>query len=178
MKIGIYGGTFNPPHLGHQAAAETAVKVLGLDKLILIPAAVPPHKALPEHTPDNRHRLEMTMKMADAMNLPGVVEVSAMEMEREGKSYTSDTLRIIKEQYPDDELWLLMGTDMFLTLQLWHEPEEVLRLANICAFGRTEQDGESVFAPQREFLAEKDPGATIQTITLPGLVEISSTQLR
>ena len=153
MKIGIYGGTFNPPHLGHQAAAETAVKVLGLDKLILIPAAVPPHKALPEHTPDNRHRLEMTMKMADAMNLPGVVEVSAMEMEREGKSYTSDTLRIIKEQYPDDELWLLMGTDMFLTLQLWHEPEEVLRLAKICAFGRTEQDGESVFAPQREFLA-------------------------
>ena len=178
MKIGIYGGTFNPPHLGHQAAAETAVKVLGLDKLILIPAAVPPHKALPEHTPDNRHRLEMTMKMADAMNLPGVVEVSAMEMEREGKSYTSDTLRIIKEQYPDDELWLLMGTDMFLTLQLWHEPEEVLRLAKICAFGRTEQDGESVFAPQREFLAEKYPGATIQTITLPGLVEISSTQLR
>ena len=98
MKIGIYGGTFNPPHLGHQAAAETAVKVLGLDKLILIPAAVPPHKALPEHTPDNRHRLEMTMKMADAMKLPAVVEVSAMEMEREGKSYTSDTLRIIKEQ--------------------------------------------------------------------------------
>ena len=95
MKIGIYGGTFNPPHLGHQAAAETAVKVLGLDKLILIPAAVPPHKQLPEHTPDNRHRVEMTLKMADAMNMPGVVEVSDMEMKREGKSYTSDTLRII-----------------------------------------------------------------------------------
>ncbi len=178
MKIGIYGGTFNPPHLGHQAAAETAVKVLGLDKLILIPAAVPPHKQLPEHTPDNRHRVEMTLKMADAMNMPGVVEVSDMEMKREGKSYTSDTLRIIKENYPDAELWLLMGTDMFLTLHLWHEPEEVLKLAKICAFGRTEQDGEEVFAPQRAFLSEKYPGSEFTTITLPGLVDISSTQLR
>ena len=138
MKIGIYGGTFNPPHLGHQAAAETAVRVLGLDKLILIPAAVPPHKQLPEHTPDNKHRVEMTLKMADAMNMPGVVEVSDMEMQREGKSYTADTLRIIKERYPEAELWLLMGTDMFLTLHLWHQPEEVLKLAKICAFGRTE----------------------------------------
>ena len=109
MKIGIYGGTFNPPHLGHQAAAETAVKVLGLDKLILIPAAVPPHKQLPEHTPDNRHRVEMTLKMADAMNMPGVVEVSDMEMMREGKSYTADTLRIIKERYPDGRVGIVGG---------------------------------------------------------------------
>lgn len=178
MKIGIYGGTFNPPHLGHQAAAETAVKVLGLDKLILIPAAVPPHKAMPEHSPANHHRLEMTRKMADAMNMAGVVEVSDMEMNREGKSYTADTLRAVKEQYPDAELWLLMGTDMFLTLHLWYKPEEILDLAGICAFGRTEQDGEAVFAPQRAFLAEKFPNARLQTITLPGLVEISSTELR
>ena len=178
MKIGIYGGTFNPPHLGHQAAAETAVKVLGLDKLILIPAAVPPHKEMPEHSPDNRHRLEMTRKMADAMNMPGIVEVSDMEMNRTGKSYTADTLKEIKAQYPDAQLWLLMGTDMFLTLHLWYKPEEILDLACICAFGRTEQDGEEVFAPQRAFLSEKFPNATFQTITLPGLVEISSTELR
>ena len=178
MKIGIYGGTFNPPHLGHQAAAETAVKVLGLDKLILIPAAVPPHKEMPEHSPENRHRLEMTRKMADAMNLPGVVEVSDMEMNRTGKSYTADTLKEIKAKYPDAQLWLLMGTDMFLTLHLWYKPEEILDLAAICAFGRSEQDGEEVFAPQRAFLAEKFPSATFQTITLPGLVEISSTELR
>ena len=178
MKIGIYGGTFNPPHLGHQAAAETAVKVLGLDKLILIPAAVPPHKEMPEHSPDNRHRLEMTRKMADAMNMPGVVEVSDMEMHRTGKSYTADTLKEIKAQYPDAQLWLLMGTDMFLTLHLWYKPEEILDLACICAFGRTEQDGEEVFAPQREYLAQNFPNATLQTITLPGLVEISSTELR
>jgi len=178
LKIGIYGGTFNPPHLGHQAAAETAVKALGLDKLILIPAAVPPHKEMPEHSPDNSHRLEMTRKMADAMHMPGVVEVSDVEMNRTGKSYTADTLREIKARYPDAQLWLLMGTDMFLTFHLWYKPEEILQLASLCAFGRTEQDGEAVFAPQREFLSEKFPGANLTTITLPGLVDISSTRMR
>ena len=177
MKIGIYGGTFNPPHLGHMAAAQTAVQVLGLDKLILIPAATPPHKQLPEGSATPQQRLEMVRLMADNLGLPGVVEVSAMELEREGKSYTSDTLAQLHEQYPSDELWLLMGTDMFLTLQNWHEPEKIMELAGICAFGRTEQDGEAVFAPQRAFLQERY-NAHLLTITLPGLVDISSTQLR
>ena len=175
MKIGIYGGTFNPPHLGHMAAAKAAVAALGLDKLLLIPAAIPPHKALPSGTPAQEHRLAMVEKWADVMG--GHVEVSALELEREGKSYTSDTLRAIRQTYPDAELWLLMGTDMFLTLHLWHEPEVILSLAGICAFGRTEQDGEALFAPQREHL-QKNFDAKITTITLPGLVDISSTRLR
>lgn len=177
MKIGIYGGTFNPPHLGHLAAAETAIDVLGLDKLLLVPASVPPHKTLPQNTPEPEHRLAMVEKMADALLMPKVVEVSRLELEREGKSYTSQTLEAIHEQYPDAELWLLMGTDMFLTLHKWHDPEEILKLAGICAFGRTEQDGEALFAPQREYLA-KTYNARVTTITLPGLVDISSTQLR
>ena len=178
MKIGIYGGTFNPPHLGHLAAARTALDALKLDKLILMPAAVPPHKVLPENSPTQEHRLAMVERMADAMERPGAVEVSTLELEREGKSYTSDTLEAIHRQYPEAELWLLMGTDMFLTLHLWHEPGTILRLAGICAFGRSEQDGEAVFAPQREFLSKTYPDARIATITLPGLVDISSTQLR
>ena len=175
MKIGIYGGTFNPPHLGHMAAAQAAVAALGLDKLLLIPAAIPPHKALPSGTPPQEERLAMVEKWADVMG--GHVEVSTLELEREGKSYTSDTLRAIRQTYPDAELWLLMGTDMFLTLHLWHEPEVILSLAGICAFGRTEQDGEALFAPQREHL-QKNFDAKITTITLPGLVDISSTRLR
>lgn len=178
MKIGIYGGTFNPPHLGHLAAAETAAKVLGLDKLLLIPAAIPPHKTLPAGTPDGAHRLAMVEKMADHMSREIPAEVSSIELERTGKSYTSDTLETIHAQYPEAELWLLMGTDMFLTLQNWHEPATILRLAGICAFGRAEQDGEELFAPQREYLASTFPGSRITTITLPGLVEISSTQVR
>lgn len=177
MKIGIYGGTFNPPHLGHMAAAKTAVQVLGLDKLILIPAAAPPHKQLPEDSATPEQRLEMVRLMADNLNLPGVAQVSDIELRREGKSYTSDTLVAMKALYPEAELWLLMGTDMFLSLHNWHEPEKIMELAGICAFGRTEQDGEALFAPQRAFLQEKY-GARLTTITLPGLVDISSTQLR
>ena len=71
VKIGIYGGTYNPPHLGHLAAARTAIDALKLDKLLLMPAAVPPHKALPENTPAQEHRLAMVEKLADAMDLHG-----------------------------------------------------------------------------------------------------------
>ena len=177
MKIGIYGGTFNPPHLGHLAAARAALAALGLDKLLFVPAAIPPHKELPQDTPSAEHRLAMVEKMADAMAMPKVVKASGIELERAGKSYTSETLERIHEKYPDAELWLLVGTDMFLTLHLWHDPEAITRLAGICAFGRTRQDGEELFAPQREYLA-KNFNARVTTITLPDLVDISSTRLR
>ena len=177
MNIGIYGGTFNPPHLGHFQAAKAAVAALKLDKLILVPAAIPPHKDLPAGSPCPEQRMEMVEKMADALAMPGVVEVSALELERQGKSYTADTLAQLKEKYPDAQLWLLMGTDMFLSLHLWRQPEKIMDLAGICAFGRTEQDGEAVFAPQRQYLTERF-GAKITTIALPELVDISSTQLR
>ena len=177
MKIGIYGGTFNPPHLGHMVAAKTAAQVLGLDKLILVPAAVPPHKQLPEGSASPEQRMEMVRLMADNLNMPGVAQVSDIELQREGKSYTCDTLVAMKALYPEAELWLLMGTDMFLSLHNWYQPEKIMELAGICAFGRTEQDGEELFAPQRAFLQEKY-NARLTTITLPGLVDISSTQLR
>lgn len=180
MKIGIYGGSFNPPHLGHLAAAESAARYLELDRLMLIPAGIPPHKQLSADAPAPVHRLAMTRLMGAQIELDTLipVEVSDMELTREGKSYTSDTLRLLHERYPDAELWLLMGTDMFLTFHLWHAPEEIVRHAGLCAFGRTERDGEEVFAPQRAFLGEKFPGCRIVTMTLPNLVEISSTELR
>lgn len=178
MKIGIYGGTFNPIHLGHMAAAEYAAKYLGLDKLFLIPAGLPPHKALAENTPGGEHRLAMAELAADALDLPkGTVQVCDWELKQEGKSYTVNTLRAFREQYPDAEIWLLMGTDMFLTIQTWYQPEELLKLCKICAFGRSERDTEELFAVQREFLWDKFH-ADITTIVLPGLVEVSSTEIR
>ena len=177
MKIGIYGGTFNPPHLGHLEAARTAVKVLNLDLLLLVPAGTPPHKDLPEDTPSPEDRLAMTRLTADAMMMPDIVQVSDIEISRKGKSYTADTVEELHRQYPGAELYLLMGTDMFLSFQNWHDAKAIARLAGLCAFGRTEGDGEALFAPQREFLS-REYGANVVTITLPGLVEISSTQLR
>ena len=115
MKIGVYGGTFNPPHLGHITAARAVFDLLQLDKLLLIPAGLPPHKNLPTGSPVPQQRLEMTRLAGEQTGLGNKVEVLDMELVRTGKSYTSDTLAALKEIYPDDELWLLMGTDMFLT---------------------------------------------------------------
>ena len=178
MKIGIYGGTFNPPHLGHLTAARAVFDLLDLDRLLLIPAGVPPHKAMPDGSPAADQRLEMTALAAEQLGLGERVQVLDMELKREGKSFTADTLEILKEQYPEDELWLLMGTDMFLTFQAWQQPEKILSLAGIAAFGRTEADTEELFAVQREYLCKTYPGARIFTLTIPGVVDISSTELR
>ena len=177
MKIGIYGGSFNPPHLGHLAAARAAVAALELDKLVFIPAGVPPHKTLAPGSPNRAQRLEMTAIAADQLLMPAVTEVWDTELHREGKSYTADTLEEAAARWPGDELWLLMGTDMFLTLHNWVEPEKILALAGVCAFGRTEKDSEEVFAPQRDYLS-RTFHAKIATVSIPDLVDISSTRLR
>ncbi len=176
MKIGIYGGTFNPPHLGHLAAAQGAVEGLGLDKLLLMPAATPPHKVLPEGTAPQQSRLEMTRLMAEGLNCPQVVEVSDMEMERQGESYTVDTLRALHKQYPEAKLYLLVGTDMFQTFHQWKEPKKMLKLAHLVAFGRAKGD-DLDFAQQKKNL-EKNYGGAVKILEIPNLVEVSSTQLR
>ena len=178
MKIGIYGGTFTPPHLGHITAARTVFELLKLDQLLLIPAGMPPHKDLPAGSPTPDQRLEMTRLAGEQIGLGDRVQVLDMELRREGRSFTSDTLRQLREEHPDDELWLLMGTDMFLTLQHWHEPEKILSLAGIAAFGRTEADTEELFSVQRDYLYRTYPQAQIFTMTIPGVMDISSTELR
>lgn len=178
MKIGVYGGTFNPPHLGHLTAARAVFDLLKLDKLLLVPAGLPPHKALPAGSPTAEQRLEMTRLAAEQLGLGDRVQVLDLELRRQGKSYTADTLSQIRELHPEAELWLLMGTDMFLTLQTWHEPEAIFALAGIAAFGRTEEDTEELFSVQREYLYRTYPDARIFTLTIPGVVDISSTELR
>ena len=177
MRIGIYGGSFNPPHLGHLAAARAAVNALGLDKLVFVPAGDPPHKRLAEGSPSPAQRLELTRIAADQLLLPDIAEVWDVELRREGKSYTADTLAQAAERWPGDELWLLMGTDMFLTLHEWVEPEKILSLARVCAFGRSTADNEAVFAPQRERLMNEYRADTV-VISIPDLVDVSSTRLR
>lgn len=177
MKIGIYGGTFNPIHRGHMAAARFAAEELGLDRLLLIPAGLPPHKALSTDTPAAEHRLEMTRLAAKAMELSCPVEVLDMELTRTGPSYTLDTLRELKAGYPEDHLYFLMGTDMFLSFQSWRGPAEIAGLCTLCAFSRAETDDPEQFAKQKRFL-EKNMGADVVILKLPEIVEISSTQLR
>ncbi len=177
MKIGVYGGTFNPPHLGHLTSARFAMDYLGLDRLLFMPAGDPPHKELPPNSPPAQTRLELMEAAADSMLLPGRVEVDHMEVRREGKSYTADTLQELHDQYPDDELWLLMGTDMFLTLQHWKKPEVICSLAHLAAFARTQADTGEMLELQAKYLSETY-GAKCAVIQLPQITPVSSTQLR
>lgn len=174
MKIGIYGGSFNPPHLGHMAAARAAMASLGFDKLVLVPTSRPPHKQLPCGSPTPEQRLAMTDLVADQLGVG--VETWDVELNREGKSYTVDTLVQAKERWPQDELWLLMGSDMFLSLEEWHNPEGIMSLAGICAFARTSQDAARC-EEQKEKLAQKYK-ASVCVIEIPDLLEVSSTQIR
>ena len=175
MNIGIYGGTFDPPHWGHFTAARAAMEQLGLDKLVLIPDRVPPHKALPEGSASPEQRLEMATLAA--AELGKRAEVSDRELRRSGPSYTSDTLAELREEYPEDTLWLLMGSDMFLSLQTWHAPEEIMALARIAPFSREAEDESAAFAAQQSRL-ERAYGAQIQIVQNPEVRELSSTEVR
>ena len=177
MKLGIYGGTFNPPHLGHLTSAQAAMDVLGLDHLQFVPAAEPPHKQLPQGSPSPEARLAMVELAADSLLLPDRIGVSAIELSRPGKSYTADTLEQLHAQHPEAELWLMMGTDMFLTLQHWREPERITRLAGVCTFARTQSDSGEALAIQADYL-QKTFGARTCVLQLPHIVDVSSTQLR
>ena len=172
-RIGIYGGTFNPPHIGHIQAAKQAVKALGLSKLLIIPAYAPPHKAvLPTNSPTAQQRLEM-LRIAVA-DCPGI-EVSDMELRREGDSYTVETVQALKRQYPDGELVLLMGTDMFLSFDTWMRWEEILQNAALGVFYRGDKGEKPAIARKKEELEAL--GAKV-TLVQNDVIAISSTQMR
>ena len=115
-RIGIYGGTFNPPHLGHMGAARCAAKALGLDRLLVIPDRIAPHKQLPMDSPAPEQRLEM---LQISLRDEAGIEASDLELKREGVSYTYQTVEQLREMYPHARLYLLMGTDMFLSFHNW-----------------------------------------------------------
>ena len=170
----MFGGTFNPPHNGHVTMVRAAVAQLGLDKLLIVPDCVPPHKPLPSGV-TARQRYDMAALMAAPVGR--MAEASDIELRRTGKSYTSDTLKILRQQYPDAELWLLMGSDMFLSLHMWHEPEVICELARIGAFCRVEEDIRTAMERQKDLL-ERQYQAHVALLNNPELIELSSTDVR
>ena len=120
-RIGIYGGTFNPPHIGHIQAVRQAVSALELSKVLLIPDRIAPHKAMPQNSATGEQRLEM---LRIATEGSPKLEVSDIELRREGISYTWQTVEQLKEQYPQAQLVLMMGSDMFLSFHTWKHPEK------------------------------------------------------
>jgi nicotinate-nucleotide adenylyltransferase len=131
-SVGILGGSFNPPHLGHRALARHAREQLALERVLLMPAHVSPHK--PDAAdPGPEHRLEMCrLLVGDA---PGL-SVCALEIERGGASYTVDTLEALHASHPDAELTFIVGADTASTLPAWHEPARLLELAGLAVAAR------------------------------------------
>jgi len=172
-KIGVYGGSFNPPHRGHILAAREMARTLGLDRVILVPAADPPHKEIPAGSPDAETRLKLLSIAAEG--LPGA-EVDGLELRRGGPSYTADTLRALHARFPGDKLYLLMGSDMFASLHAWHKPGQICSLAAIVTARRAEEDSREALEQQAARL-KKEFGA--KTVLLDNhFLEMSSTEAR
>jgi nicotinate-nucleotide adenylyltransferase len=169
MKVGLLGGTFNPPHLGHLVMAQEAHARLGLDRVVFMPVYSPPHKVV-ENEPGVDQRVALC-ELAVAGD-PRFV-VSRLEADRPGRSYTVDTLRGLHESSPEDELTFIMGGDMAYSLPTWHEPEAVLSLATL---GVAERDGVAR-ADITEHLAGLAGADRIRFFDMPRL-DISSSLIR
>jgi nicotinate-nucleotide adenylyltransferase len=132
MKLGIFGGAFNPIHNGHLALAKNYYDSLQLDKVLFIPTAVPPHKTSQFLVPpqDRLSMVQLAIEGNDAYQL------SDIEFNRQGKSYSYDTVNEIKSLYPDSDIYLIIGADQFLTFHKWYRYEDILDVVTICTSAR------------------------------------------
>lgn len=172
MRIAVYGGSFNPPHLGHVEAAKTAVRALAPDRFLIIPASIPPHKDLAEDSPSASRRMELC-RLAFA-EVPGA-EISDIELKREGKSYSYDTVIQLREEHPDAEVCLVIGTDMLLAFEEWYHFRFLLENCTLAVLARTEEDGGALREKTDELRSEY--GANILLLPHEPL-EASSEKIR
>jgi nicotinate-nucleotide adenylyltransferase len=169
LRVGILGGAFNPPHIGHLVCAQEAVVQLELDRVLFVPVGVPPHREL-DYDPGSEVRLEMVeLGVADDERF----EASRIELDREGPSYTSDTLEQLRGDAPDDELFLILGGDQAATLASWHEPEKVMERATVAVFERVSWGRNAI-----GIKIGRLPGAQrVRYLDMP-LIQVSSSAIR
>lgn len=169
MKICLYQGTFNPPHLGHLQVAKFVYQTLRFDKVIFIPAAKPPHKYIPENSEQAKHRLNMTkLLVKDCENF----EVSDIEFQRETPSYTLITLQeLYKTKALTEKPGFIIGDDAFIKIEMWYHADELKKLIDFVVLPRNNDFDEKVF----DSLAKK--GYNFTRLNMPK-IDISSTQIR
>ena len=172
MKTGILGGTFDPIHLGHLILAEEAYDAAGLDRVLLVPTGCSYFKEDQKVT-DAKTRYEMTLLAAEGTEH---LQVSDIETNRPGNSYTAVTLRKLREQYPEDELCCIVGADTLVMMSLWKDPETIFSLATILVAAREDEVSEKGLLEEKRALEEKY-GAKIELLPVRN-IEISSTQIR
>jgi nicotinate-nucleotide adenylyltransferase len=167
MRIGVFGGTFDPVHNGHVIPIEAAAARFQLRRVLYVPARHSPHK---NATPtDARHRVAMV-----ALAIQGRADwtIDLQELDREPPSYTIDTLRAIQARHPSDELWLLMGTDILAGFDRWRQPEEILKICRVAAFEREPYTGTAVKVPTVPGIDDR------LSVFDAGSVRISATDIR
>jgi nicotinate-nucleotide adenylyltransferase len=167
MRIGVFGGTFDPVHNGHVLPVEAAAMKFQLRRVSYVPARLSPHKH--DAPTDPRHRVAML-----ALAIQGRPDwtIDLEELDRPAPSYTVDTLAAIQARHPADELWLLMGTDLLAGFARWKAPEEILKLARIAAFHREPHVGDRLEVPRVAGLADR------LSVFDAGSVRISATEIR
>lgn len=171
MRLGIFGGTFDPIHIGHLVVAQVALEEAGLDRVLFVPAGVNPLKVGRSIT-DAHHRLAMVqLALADCPHF----EVTSWELDRPGPSYTVDTLEHVRSLYPEDELYFIIGADNLRLLPKWKSVERILELATILALNRPGEDLKS--SCQMVLALHPNIHENIRIVDMPGL-DISSTWLR
>lgn len=171
MRLGIYGGTFSPPHLGHVLAAKAFMREIALDRLLIIPTAIPPHKEADGFLTDE-HRLALTrLAFSDVKG----AEVSDLELRRGGKSYSYLTLRELSA--PDRKIFFLCGTDMLLSLDRWMNAEEVMRLATFVVISRESDADVHARVLRKKDELSRSYGAEILLLGAPAF-PASSTEIR
>lgn len=172
MDIALFGGSFNPPHRGHYQVVKTVSDVCCPDRFLIIPDNIPPHKNLEENSPDPKCRLSLCKLCFK--DISGI-EISDMEINRAGRSYTADTISQLRREFPSDNLLFIMGTDMLLSFEEWYHFEYLLKELSLVVISRKEGDSDDIIN-HAQYLRQKY-GAVIRFIqTTP--VPISSTQVR
>jgi nicotinate-nucleotide adenylyltransferase len=182
VRLGIFGGTFDPPHVGHLLAASDAIEHLTLDRLVFVPTAVQPLKA-GRATVSAAHRLAMVRLAAGA---DPRLETDSVEVDREGLSYTVDTLREFARRYPSAERYFLVGADVLASFAQWRDPQTVLDLATLAVLTRRADAGDDVAGEamrvdeQRHHVASRlsDELARRSTLVPTRRIDISSTEIR
>ena len=172
MRLGIYGGTFNPPHIGHVRAAASAAATLRLDVMLIVPSGTPPHKTLPSGSPTPEERLALTR--LSFSGLP-CAEISDLELKKQGVSYTVETLDALLSRYPGAEVFLVMGTDMYLTLETWKDADRLLDFVTPAVLSREGGEDEGIVAYSSGLFRKYNARTEI---VHNEVIDISSTELR
>jgi len=167
-RIGVFGGTFDPIHVGHLAAARAAIECARLDRVVIVPTGQPPHR--PAAAASAEDRLEMT-RLASSEDEQ--LAVSDVELRRPGASFTSDTLRELRDLDPQAELFLILGWDAARLFRSWHEPDEVRNLARVVVMARP-----GISSPQREDLSEAGLGGGQVVICTTTTPDVSASSIR